>query len=283
MTRPPFARITIVGTGLIGGSIGLALRRRMPSVQVTGVDRPTVLRRAMRRGVITRSRASLRPGLAEADLIILATPIETIRALLPRIARDAPPKALITDVAGAKLTVLEDAVRAGLSGRFIGGHPMTGSEHSGIANADAGLLRGALWLLCPDAPRAAIARLRRLVNRLGSRPRIIDPLTHDAIMSVVSHLPQLLSVALVNSAYRQVGMRGLRHAGPAFHGMSRLAASPAGVWGGVLEANRAPVDQALALLISELRALGARPGRSALERHTRAARIVRRMTRRRPV
>ncbi|MFQ5877610.1 MAG: prephenate dehydrogenase [Acidobacteriota bacterium] len=276
MAAPPFRRITIVGVGLIGGSLGLAARRADRSARVLGVDRPGVLRRACARGAVHAGTASLARGLRDAELVVLALPVDGIVRLLPRVARLAPAHAVITDVGGTKVSVLRAARRAGLEGRFIGGHPMAGSERSGVAHAVADLVRGAPWILCPCGDGRAYARVRRWVALLGARPVRLAAARHDEIAARLSHLPQLLSVALVNVAARGVaGGRDLRLAGPAFRQMSRLASSPPDLWRAILLTNRGPIARAVSDLVRELGRLRAGLGRGAAYRFRRAARARR--------
>ncbi|PYS96252.1 MAG: prephenate dehydrogenase/arogenate dehydrogenase family protein [Acidobacteria bacterium] len=276
----PFRRIAIVGVGLIGGSIGLAVRRRMPGVRVVGVDRGGVLRRALSRGAVQAGAGSLARGLQGCDLVILALPVDAIALALPRVARLAPPGALVTDVGSTKGAIVAAARRCGLGQRFVGGHPMAGSERSGVGHADGGLFVGAPWILCPGvAGPPAIERVRRLVRRLGARPALFDARRHDAIVARLSHLPQLASVAMVNAAARGPAAGALRLAGPAFRQMSRLAGSSPRLWAGILESNRAAVVQALRDFEREVAALRGSIGSGAAARFRRAARVRARIPR----
>ena len=256
--------------------MGLALRRRARGVRIVGVDRPGVLRAARRRGAIHRGTPSLARGLAGADLVILAMPVDGILRILPRLARLLSSAAVVTDAGSTKEAVVAAARRAGLGGRFVGGHPMAGSERSGIRSASGALFTGAPWILCPAsvaAGRSAAGRVAALVERLGARPANLSATTHDRTMARLSHLPQLISVALVNAAASSAGGR-LHLAGPAFRQMSRFAASPPALWKGILRTNRRATARAIDDFIRELRvlraALGQRPGphfrRAALAR-----------------
>jgi prephenate dehydrogenase len=274
----PHRRITIVGVGLVGGSIGCALRRSLPDARIIGVDRIAALRQARRKGAITAGHTDLARGLRDAELVVLATPLEPLIAMLPRVARYAPADAVITDVAGVKRPVMEAARQAGLSGRFIGGHPMAGTERRGAANADAELFLNAPWILCPDRSRAALATIRSLVLLLGGNPIITDPRHHDAAVARLSHLPQLLALAVVTVAARDIGPRGLRMAGPAFYGLARLAGSPGSIWKGVLSSNRREVSRSVSALIRELRIMRNDLARGVPDHFRKASRIARRMT-----
>ena len=251
--RPPFRRVAIVGVGLIGGSVGLAVRRGVPGVRVVGIDRREVLRAARARGAVHTGTTRLTEGLAGADLVVLALPVDSIVALLPRVARHLPPGALLTDVGSTKEEIVRAARRSGLGERFIGGHPMAGSERSGIASADSRMFAGAAWVLCPARGGAtSLRRLRAFVRSLGARPFLLEPGAHDRVVARLSHLPQLVSVALTNAACRGEARRHLHLSGPALRQMSRLAGSPPGLWLGILRTNRKAAARALDDVIGEL-------------------------------
>ncbi len=274
-----FRRVAIVGVGLIGGSIGLAIRRRLPRVRVVGIDRPAVLRAARRRGAVQEGAASLAAGLAGADLVVLALPVDAALRVLPRVARLAGPGTLITDVGSTKDPIVRAARRLGLASRFVGGHPMAGSERSGIGNAEASIFRGSPWILCPARARrrgagkdAAVRRLAGLVERLGAHPARLDARLHDAVMARLSHLPQLISVALVNATAGSPAGPLLKYSGPAFRQMSRLAASPSRIWDAILRSNRSAATQALDDFAREIRRLRGRLGGGLARDFRRAAR-----------
>ncbi len=296
MTRksaPPFRRIAIVGVGLIGGSIGLAVRRSLRGARVVGIDREPVLRKARARGAVDEATTNLARGLAGADLVVLALPVDAILRALPRVARRLSPGAVLTDVGSTKEAIDRSARRLGLGARFVGGHPMAGSERSGIAHADGRLFAGAPWVLCPAGGAAGrrrgsglagvpaarpVRRLSALVTRLGARPALLDPRAHDIIVARLSHLPQLVSVALTNAACSREARPFLHLSGPALRQMSRLADSPPDLWNGILKSNRRAAARALDDVIEELVRLRAslRTGTSA--RFRKAARARARLT-----
>jgi prephenate dehydrogenase len=289
---PPFRRIAIVGVGLIGGSIGLAVRRFVRGCEVVGIDRPAVLRLARARGAVDETSTSLARGVAGADLVVLALPVEAVRRTLWRLATLLPEESLLTDVSSTKETIDSEVRRLGLGARFVGGHPMAGSEHSGIAHADGFLFTGASWLLCPSV-RATLSgadrrsrgvrvgppvqRVSVLVKRLGARPVVLTPRAHDLIVARLSHLPQLASVALTNASGRG-GARSVLHlAGPALRQMSRLADSPPALWDGILKSNRRAVTAALDDLVQELKKLKASLRTGPAAHFRRAARLRERL------
>ncbi len=265
-------RIAIVGVGLVGGSIGLAARRGLRGTSVAGVDRRRVLARALRRGAIHEGHTSLKAGLAGADLIVLALPVDRIIRHLPSVGRFSEADAIVTDVGSTKVEILRAAARAGLGARFVGGHPMAGSEKTGIEHARESLLRRAAWILCAAPDGSAAGVVAGVVRRLGARPIALDAKRHDHLMARLSHLPQIASVALVNAASRGVPSRAPVLAGPAFREMSRLAESPEAIWRGILDTNRAAIAASLDDLIAELRAMRAKLPRGLGPAFGRAAR-----------
>jgi prephenate dehydrogenase len=245
-------------------------------VRIVGIDRPAALRRARARGAVHEGTPSLARGLREADLVVLALPVDGIIAALPRVARLAPARAIVTDVGSTKEAILRAARAAGLGARFVGGHPMAGSERSGVDHADVTLFRGAPWILCPAA---AAGRVASFVRRLGARPVLLDARRHDRVVARLSHLPQLLSVALVNAGSRGQAARFLPLAGPAFRQFSRLAGSSPRLWAGILSTNRRAVAGALDDFSRELSRLRRALDGGAAGHFRRAARLRGRIAR----
>ena len=259
--RLPFKTVTIVGVGLIGGSLGLATRRAFPGVTVTGFDRRrTALRRARRMGAIDRAAPDLPSAVSAADLVVLATPIRDILSCLSRLGRWLPPGAVVTDTGSTKAAVLEAARALPPSVSFIGGHPMTGKAVSGVAQSEPDLFQGAPYVLCPVVSAAgALPRLRRWVRALGARPMVLDADEHDRLVAYVSHLPQLLSTALAGLIARPPQdvspEAAVRLSAGGFRDMIRLASSPYDVWGDILATNQPAVRRALREYVRVLRDL----------------------------
>jgi prephenate dehydrogenase len=255
--EPPFQQLGIVGLGLIGGSIAAAVRAAWPNLRVLGVDRPEIAADARARGWIHEALPHARP-LGEADLVVLASPVPGIVAGIGELARAGHPGA-ITDVGSTKRTIVRAAADAGLR-RFVGGHPMAGAEASGLAAARADLFAGCRWCVVPGAGAGDedVAFVEALARGLGARPVRIEADTHDRVMAYVSHLPQLVSVALMNAAAAGAGRDGLALAGRGLAEMSRLASSSPDVWEGILAANADYVAEALDALRDEVGALDAR-------------------------
>jgi prephenate dehydrogenase len=243
--------MAVVGLGLIGGSVARALTRA--GYTVIGVDRPAVARRARRTGAVARTAPSVERAASAADVVILAaTPSANLR-LLPRVARAAP-EALVTDVGSVKGPIVRAAVSLGLR-RFVGGHPMAGSERAGLGASDARLFRGRPWILTPvrASPRD-LALLRRLVTVMGARPLTMRPAEHDRAVAFLSHVPQLAAWALRDAARAdRTTARRLGVAGPGFRDMTRLARSPRGLWREILDQNRREVTRAVDAFVRELR------------------------------
>jgi prephenate dehydrogenase len=251
MANPiPFRRVAVIGTGLIGGSFALALRRRFPEVFLVGFSRSGSAARAVARGAVHEVAADLASAVRGADLIYIALPIgATIEALGP-IAKSASPQALVTDAGSTKSAVCR-AARAHFRGSalFLGGHPMAGREQSGIDHADPELFGGAPYLLMgieATADRRAM-QFQELIRAIGARPVWCDPDTHDWAVGVVSHLPQLVAVALARVVEDETDETGLplSLAGPGLQDTLRLAGSPYSVWRDILLTNTDNLSRAL--------------------------------------
>jgi len=192
--------VGIVGLGLIGGSLGMALRAAGLATRVVGFDRsPADLALAQQRGAIDHQASSLADLAAEADLVVLATPVLAMQGILRELAPVLKPSAVVTDLASTKAAVTGWAAEVGVT--FVGGHPMAGSEKSGMAAAGLNLLRGAVYIITasPGTPAEAIAQVERLARGVGARPLRMDAVDHDRAVAAVSHVPFLASTALVRT------------------------------------------------------------------------------------
>ncbi len=248
LSGPP-SFIALVGTGLIGASIGLAVRRRAPDLPVFGVDAsPETAARALQLGALTAVRASVGEAVQDADLVVLAVPLDRIPALLAEIAEHVPPGALVTDVGSVKGTVMEAAALLPDRVRFVGGHPMAGAATAGPDHADPLLFENAVYVLTPpdsvaDLPAYAPEALW-LVDAVGARPVVMEAARHDRVAATISHLPQLLAVALVEAA-ADTGDDALGLAAGGFRDMTRITGSPFSMWGPILRDNREAVTETL--------------------------------------
>jgi prephenate dehydrogenase len=246
----PFARAAIIGTGLIGGSFGLALRKHFPAVTVIGFDRPEVANRALERGAIQRVAANLDDAAGDADLMYIALPIGRILELLPRIAERAKSSALVTDAGSTKTQICREAAKLFKGGaRFLGGHPIAGKETSGIEYADENLFVGSRYALTA-AETDADARVKafaEILSKLGATPVWCDAEMHDWAVGVSSHLPQMLAVALAGVIRDEADETGLplALAGPGVRDMLRLAGSPFALWRDIAHSNKENISRAL--------------------------------------
>lgn len=250
-------RVAIIGIGLIGGSLALAWKERLPSLHVTGFDKPDVLRQASKRGVIDHEASSLADAVNRADAVFLAVPLNALESVLGAIAPHLRPHTLVTDVGSVKQPVINAAAHLlPNSVCFIGGHPMTGSEQSGLEGADSFLFENAVYVLCPDGQENSDAyrALTYLVESTGARVLSMDSVQHDRVVACVSHLPQLLATNLMGVAAdrSQANPITLQLAAGGFRDMTRIASSPFEMWSAVLEANRTDVRTALDELIHAL-------------------------------
>ena len=243
MPRYPPARIGFVGLGLLGASIALRVAREWPAAARVGVDRPDVARAALRRGVITDTRDDV-DALHDCDLVVLATPVPAIVDVLDTTAA-AFDATVVTDVGSTKRRIADAGRRLP---HFAGGHPLAGAERGGLDRARPDLFDGHPWVIDSDAASdTAIAAVERFAATMGARPVRMPADEHDRVMAYVSHLPQLLAVALMNTA-ADAGALAAGVSGPAFAGITRLAASPGELWRGVIASNADNVAEALAAL-----------------------------------
>jgi prephenate dehydrogenase len=253
--QPP-NRVAILGTGLIGSSIGLAIKSTRPQTQIVGYDASgDNLRRAQGLKAIDR-RAPLRDALADADLVIVSVPVGSMKALFEEMAPLLPVHALVMDTGSSKASVLQwagDLLPNGV--RFVGGHPMAGKTETGPDAADGKLFQGAVWCLAPlpSTQRDAIDDAVRLVESLGAAPYFLDPDEHDGLVASVSHLPYLMSVALIGHLGREKSWRETASlAAGGFAYATHLSDSDPQMFADIMRTNRENVARRLDLYISEL-------------------------------
>lgn len=252
----PFERIAIVGLGLIGGSIGLAVRRRWRGRAVVGVDSEPALEAALARGAVEIGSDDL-ALVAGADLVILAAPIRQTMALLGELPTYLARGAVVTDTGSTKSEILRAAATLAGAASFVGGHPLAGAAAAGIAAARPDLFDGSPWLLTTPAPEPALARLEAFLEALGAAPVRIDAAAHDRLVASISHLPQLAVSALMHVVGERAGTEGLALAGRGLRDTTRLASSPPGIWRDIVATNAPEVRDALGALIDVLQALEA--------------------------
>lgn len=223
-----FGRVAILGLGLIGGSLGLALRARDLAEDIAGYDvLPGGTERASGRGAITDVAATPAEAARGAELVVLAAPVGAIPELLAEVAPALGVAALVTDTGSVKRPICTAAAELLPDpARFVGGHPMAGREQSGIEAADPTLFEGALWCLTPDhtTDGAAVSRMEALVRALGATPRTLDADRHDVLVGGASHLPLAAATALVATiAADPAGPEALELAAGGFRDTTRVA------------------------------------------------------------
>lgn len=254
--RPAAAeRVVVVGLGLVGGSFARAVRRTWPSTRIVGVDRAVILDVAKESGVVDEGHEPDRAkdAFAGADVVVLALPVLAIVASLERWADALRAGPVVTDTGSTKRAVLHAAQRLQLP-RFVGGHPMAGKSHGGLAHADPDILVGATWFLCPHehTDPAATRTMRRLVRELGARPVEIDAVEHDRSVALTSHVPHVVANAIAESV---LDGAALDAAGGSLRQILQVAGAPFETWGDTLTTNQAAVKDALHELIERLQAI----------------------------
>ncbi|MBV6396198.1 MAG: Cyclohexadienyl dehydrogenase [Anaerolineales bacterium] len=237
------SNVAILGLGLMGGSLALALRGHCASL--LGADpHPAALEAARSRAIVDRLSADPASLLPEADVIILAAPVPAIEALLENLSAWTSHPCVVLDIGSTKRTIVEAMSRLPAHFDPIGGHPICGKETLTLAHAEAALYRGATFCLVPLARSGARARsiAQQILKAIGAQPLIVEAGEHDRILAVTSHLPFLLSSALTLSACGEARP----FIGPGFRSTSRLAGTPASMMSGALRANRDHLLAALA-------------------------------------
>lgn len=249
-------RIAVLGPGLLGGSLALALRERGcgDEVVIWG-RRKEAVDEALELGVCDRASIDVGEVIDGADVVVLATPVPVMGEVFARGADFLKPGCLVTDVGSVKVRVVEDLEKAveEKGGVFVGGHPMAGSEHSGIRHSRADLFEGAACILTPgDAVgEQAVARVRGFWESVGCRVSLETAGRHDALVARISHMPHAVASAVVNVALgADAGIAGV--AGAGFRDTTRVAGGDPGMWRGILEENRAAVVPVLRELCDEL-------------------------------
>ncbi|HID95306.1 MAG TPA: prephenate dehydrogenase [Candidatus Latescibacteria bacterium] len=277
-----FQNITIIGVGLIGGSLAMALKRLGSGLRITGISRRPSLEKAGELGAIDQGYGyeSLEEGIREADIIFLCTPIFRIIELLEDVGRYAKGGAIVTDVGSTKARIASVAKEV-LPGDiyFIGGHPMVGSEKSGVMASDPFLFQNAIYVLTPgkNVPVEVSDAFSAFVERLGARVVLMGPHTHDMIAATVSHLPQMMAIALVRMVgeMNQQNPLFLRLAAGGFRDLTRIASSPYEIWKDICGTNRTEITCMIDRYITELEKLKGRIGSDKLSEDFRIANITR--------
>jgi prephenate dehydrogenase len=256
-----FKQVTIIGTGLIGGSLGLAMKKRRLAGQIVGSDRAPVLERARDCGAIDAGIVNPANAVRGSDLIVLATPVIAILDLMDCLGPTLPPRTLVTDVGSTKAEIARRAVKSfgrNAGQRFLAGHPMAGKEQAGVEHADADLFEGAAWLFTPLPRQRVHAGLcgdfLDCVEKLGAKIATLDPADHDRFCAWVSHLPQMISTALAASLVDEFGEEAplLDIGGRALRELTRISGSPYAMWRDIAITNRKNLGEAMQKLEQRL-------------------------------
>ncbi|MBA3062963.1 prephenate dehydrogenase/arogenate dehydrogenase family protein [bacterium] len=240
-----FNKISIIGVGLIGGSLGLALKEKKPNFKIVGIDKQEIIEKAIAREAIDEGTVNLEEGIEEADIVIIATPVKTILNILTQINPFLKKGCLVTDTGSTKQQIVQKANKV-LSKDvfFIGGHPMAGSEKCGIESANPHLFQDRTYILTPTKKSnlIAIEKIFSLIKMIDANRLILDPLEHDRIVGAVSHLPQIIAVSLINTI-GELALRGnnnnyFKAIGEGFKDMTRITSSPYKIWEDICETNQ---------------------------------------------
>lgn len=237
-------RVCIIGVGLLGGSIGLALKRKRLAKEVVGVGRNvSKLQTALSRGAIDHATDDILVGAKDADLIIACTPVQSIVDSLCVAASVASPNAILTDVGSTKQNIMRSALARLSPNQFVGSHPIAGGHHSGVEHAVGTLLDGALVVITPSEETSPelVRRMTEFWESMGSRTCCVSPKEHDEALAIASHLPHMVASALATSTPNEI----LQFVGKGWMDSTRIASSNTQLWRQILEENHAPALQAM--------------------------------------
>ena len=257
----PIRQVTIIGTGLIGGSLGLALKAHGFRGRIIGCDRAAVLERAQRKGAIDEGEINPVDAVRGSQVVVLATPVGAILHLIDLLGPALPARTLLTDVGSTKTQVVGRARKAlgrNANRHFLAGHPMAGKEQAGVEFADPKLFVGAAWLVTPlpgqNVDEGTSREFLQWVEKIGAKIATLDPQKHDRFCAWISHLPQMLSTALAAALVDEFGEGAplLPAGGRALKEMTRISASPYSMWRDIALTNKKNVQEALLKLEQRL-------------------------------
>ena len=260
ITKLSIKQITIIGTGLIGGSLALALKKRKFTGRIVGCDRAPVLERAQEKGAIDAAFTNPADAVHGSAVVVLATPVVAVIDLIERLGPALPARVLLTDVGSTKAEVVARAAKVfgkTAAQHFLAGHPMAGKEQSGVEHADADLFQGAAWFLTPlpgqDIYLGPSGEFLEWVEKIGARLAIIPAQEHDQLCAWISHLPQMVSTALAALLVDEFGEASLLEAGGrALREMTRISSSPYSMWRDIAITNKKNIADALLKLEQRL-------------------------------
>jgi len=245
-------QITVIGTGLLGGSISLTVLRTFPDVKVVGyAHRRATRQKAKELAVASEIVGDIKLSVSDADLVIVATPIHTFEKIFGAIAESLPKGCIVTDVGSTKVLPHRWAAKKLPSSvRYVGSHPIAGSEQRGIEFARDDMFENAICVLTTTKGNntSAVRTLKRFWSALGCSVYLMEPARHDKIFANISHLPHITAAALVNSSDAEE----LKLAGKGFIDTSRIASGPANIWTDVLFTNVKNTAEGIDKIIAEL-------------------------------
>lgn len=253
-------RIAVLGVGLIGGSVGLAARRRL-GAEVAGFDaEPANLERALELEALDVAAESIAEAVSGAEVVFCAAPVSVMPELVDAAVRESGPEAVVTDVGSTKRALIAGLADGPAQERFIGGHPLAGAETSGVANARPDLFEGARWYLTPTERSGGLQYdlLQRTIADLGARPQAIEADAHDRLMATVSHLPHVIANVLVQEAAVALAEESERlpEVGPSFRDTTRVAGANPAIWEDIYAANSDAVADAIDAVATRLAEAG---------------------------
>ncbi len=295
LKQPVFDTIAIVGVGLIGGSLGMAAREFSAARQVIGIGRTEQkLMKAKLLGAIDSYSLDIAAGVRGADFVVIATPVRTIIPTLEIAASALKPGTVVTDVGSTKKEIVEQATKLMPEGcSFVGGHPMAGSEESGVESALPSMFVGATYVLTPTAETSldALQKMSRFVEAIGAKVEVMSPEQHDAAVALISHLPHAVSAALLHTVVKSHrgsalnrlaenldGVQALRLAAGSFRDLTRISNSPPEIWRDICLTNASEISKAidrLKSILGELQAAIAAGNEEELFKFFEEARQVR--------
>jgi len=246
-------KLAVIGVGLIGGSIGMAARRRL-GAEVAGYDRAAeTLEAALANGAIDRAAESVADACSGAEAVFCAAPVGVLPGITREALEEAAEDAVVTDVGSTKREIV---AAIGDEPRFVGGHPLAGAETAGVENARPDLFEGARWYLTPTGATGGLLydRLQRILAEIGARPQAIDASEHDRAMATTSHLPHVIANVLAREVEQTLGEGGERlpEVGPSLRDATRVAGANPAIWEDIFLANRAAVADAAAAASASL-------------------------------
>lgn len=254
-------QITVIGTGLLGGSFGLALKKRGFTGRMVGCDRAPVLKQARKMGAVDEGSTDPTKAVRGSQVVLLAAPVGAIIELIGHLGPSLDSKALLTDVGSTKAEILNQAKTTfgkQTARRFLAGHPMAGKEHAGVHGADPDLFQGAVWFVTPlpgqNIFQGVSGEFLEWIEKIGASVVSMEAEAHDQLCSWISHLPQFISTALAATLVDEYGEDAplLQTGGRALREMTRIAGSPYSMWRDVALTNKANIRHALLKLEQRL-------------------------------